>query len=145
MALPQASSLLKAQQAVEESSVAAERLAKGLRRNVVAAIPLLLEVRAFFGEELCDPLYCPCDQSIGLFDCFSGVVSELALGLVPARAQVGQFFFREQRRMPFGHSGRVGFRRKNNCLLAQVREVGITACVRGCIRYCRWPRRVRDV
>ncbi len=124
------SRLLEAQQAVEESSVASQRLAKIFGGYFAAAIPLLLEFCALIGKELCDAFHRSRDQRVRILNRFSRFVDEHALRLVPAAAQIIQFVFRKQWSMPFAR-GRIRLRRKSDRLVAQVREIGVAVCIRG--------------
>src|SRR5215472_2882562 len=137
--------LLKAEQPVEESAVAAQCLTQVLGGDLSAAVPLLLEFRAFVGEELRDALYCGGDQRIGVFDGLSWLVDEHALGSVPASAKILQFVLGEQGRMAIGIRSGVRLGRQSDGVFAKIGEVGVPIRVCVCIRNLGRAGRICDI
>jgi hypothetical protein len=88
---------LERQQPIKESAITLQALAELFSGDVVAAVPLLLQLRAFLGELLRDALDDSCHQRVSLLDCVTRLVDERRLDLVPASAEVPQLVFRKKR------------------------------------------------
>jgi hypothetical protein len=85
------------QQPVEERAVTLQGDAQVLGRDLVPAIPLLLELMAPVGEAFSKSLHQACDQGVGLFDRLARLIDEAGLDDLPPPAEVISLLRREQR------------------------------------------------
>ena len=82
---------LDREQALKEGAITLQGDAKVFGRDVVAAVPLLLEFGTFLGEDFGEALHGGGDEAVGLLDGGARFVDESGLHFAPAIPQAFKF------------------------------------------------------
>lgn len=79
------------QQTLEERPVTLQRNAQVFGGDVIAPIPLLLQLRAFFGKNFCQTFHRGRHKPVRLFDSTARFIHKVGLNRIPTAAQFFQF------------------------------------------------------